>query len=302
MKKFLSILLTLFIIFCALPFTASADTTSGTTGNCIWILDGTVLTISGSGAMADHSWYEPAPWGTSITEVIIEYGVTRIGEAAFLYCFDLTNVSIPNSVTSIGSGAFQNCHRLTYISIPYSVTSISDYAFYGCLELNNITIHNNITNFAYSAFGDTGYYNNPENWVDGVLYVGNYLIKTNDSLSKSYTIREGTVAIILGAFSHRSNLTNITISKSIRYIEIGAFACCDNLTDAFYKGNETEWATIINEGLIDVNIHYNYNPDESAKEQTAFGDIDGDGNISATDALLVLQYSVGKITKFPVEQ
>lgn len=42
----------------------SADTSSGTTGDCTWTLDGTVLTISGSGAMADYtedslpSWIE----------------------------------------------------------------------------------------------------------------------------------------------------------------------------------------------------------------------------------------------------
>ncbi|MBR5295064.1 MAG: hypothetical protein IKU24_00575, partial [Clostridia bacterium] len=59
----------------------------GTTGDCTWWLDGTKLTISGTGAMADYIpnrgvdyWPETsAPWGTNVTEIIIEDGVTYIG-------------------------------------------------------------------------------------------------------------------------------------------------------------------------------------------------------------------------------
>ena len=36
-------------------------------------------------------------------------------------------------------------------------------------------------------------------------------------------------------------------------------------------------------------------------DQAAAADVDGDGKITVTDALLILQKSVGKIDKFPVE-
>ena len=54
---------------------SSAEVTSGITGDCTWTLDGTKLTISGNGAIADYDYYsKPSPWGRSITEVVIENG------------------------------------------------------------------------------------------------------------------------------------------------------------------------------------------------------------------------------------
>ena len=40
---------------CLFSITASAATT-GTTGDCTWSLDGTVLTISGNGAMGNYGY------------------------------------------------------------------------------------------------------------------------------------------------------------------------------------------------------------------------------------------------------
>jgi len=59
------------------------------------------LTISGEGDMMDVR-----PWGSvisSITSVIIENGVTSIGNSTFYGCTGLTSLTIPNSVTSIGN-------------------------------------------------------------------------------------------------------------------------------------------------------------------------------------------------------
>ncbi|GHV63027.1 hypothetical protein FACS1894195_5240 [Bacteroidia bacterium] len=101
-----------------------------------WTLDNGVLTISGEEAMPDFgygNWYDykreniDVPWfsqSQSITTVIIENGVTSIGEYAFYYCSSLTAVTIPNSVTSIGEYAFYYCSSLTAVTIPNSVTSI----------------------------------------------------------------------------------------------------------------------------------------------------------------------------------
>ena len=56
MKRTLSLVLSLIMIlgiFASMPVTVNAAT-SGTTGDCIWSLDGTVLTISGNGEMEDY--------------------------------------------------------------------------------------------------------------------------------------------------------------------------------------------------------------------------------------------------------
>ena len=38
------------------------------------------------------------------------------------------------------------------------------------------------------------------------------------------------------------------------------------------------------------------------EDQAKAADVDGEGGVTATDALLILQYAVGKIKKFPVKQ
>ena len=108
-KKLLSFLLTAALVLSFLPLglldmTASAAT-SGTTGECTWSLDGTVLTISGNGVTRGY-FDSVGPWGSDITEVIIENGVTGIGPYAFAYCSDLAKIVIPDSVVRIGYGAF----------------------------------------------------------------------------------------------------------------------------------------------------------------------------------------------------
>ena len=79
---------------------------SGTCGekgnNLTWILDDEgVLTISGTGAMAN--WENDSPWheNQDIKSVMIEDGVTSIGVNAFYGCSGLTSIKIPDSVTSI---------------------------------------------------------------------------------------------------------------------------------------------------------------------------------------------------------
>ena len=105
----------LFTFFFALVASISAIyAQSGTCGsNLTWTLNAEtgVLTISGTGTMTDYVW-DPAPWGsyTSIIKtVIINDGVTSIGESAFYGCSSLTSLTIPNSVTSIGNWAFSHC-------------------------------------------------------------------------------------------------------------------------------------------------------------------------------------------------
>ena len=125
---------------------------SGTTGDLNWTLstDGT-LTISGKGEMPDYDnpWLE---YRSSITAVVIESGVTSIGNNAFSSCIGLTEITIPNSVKYIGDYAFANCFGLTSVTIQSSVTSIKVGTFYYCISLTSVTIPNSVTSIEIYAF------------------------------------------------------------------------------------------------------------------------------------------------------
>ena len=127
----------------------------GTTGNCTWTLDGTVLTISGKGAMGDLPWNaNRPPWGSAITEVIIEDGVTTIGDYAFHGCDNLTSIEIPDSVTKIVGAAFWGCSSLVSITIPNGVEHLEHYAFAQCTSLASVTIPDSMVEINSYSFYD----------------------------------------------------------------------------------------------------------------------------------------------------
>ena len=139
-------------------YTIVEETASGVCGShLIWSLscDG-VLTIRGTGAMADWSNSSRAPWynsRSSITSVVIDDGVTSIGSWAFYNCKALTSITIPNSVTTIGNYAFNNCSKLASVTLPNNLTTINDGVLSNCSALTNITIPDGVTTIGFSAFG-----------------------------------------------------------------------------------------------------------------------------------------------------
>lgn len=126
---------------------------SGTCGeNLTWTLEEGILTISGTGAMYDYELSTRPYEENTISTVIIEDGVTSIGNYAFDDCINLTSITIPDTVTSIGEKAFFSCWGLTDITIPENVTSIGSSAFEVCGNLESITIPDSVTSIGQNAF------------------------------------------------------------------------------------------------------------------------------------------------------
>ena len=124
--------------------------------NLTWTLyeDGT-LNISGTGTMKDYDNGDnrsPVYKNSSVKKVVIEKGVTSIGNFAFSGCRSLTSITIPDNVTSIGTYAFYDCTSLTSITIPDNVTSIGESAFEWCSGLSSVTIPDSVTSIGESAF------------------------------------------------------------------------------------------------------------------------------------------------------
>lgn len=242
-KKFLSFLMALIVAITIIPMSAitvGATETSGTCGdNLTWEFDESTdtLTISGTGEICGYPYNTTdrtynRPWENfenDITSVVIESGITSIGYNAFCDFTNLTNVTIGNSVTSIGDYAFGFCISLTSIAIPNSVTSIISNAFYDCRSLTSITIPDSVTSIGEYAFYNTAYYNDTNNWENDVLYIGNYLIKADESISGEYEIKDGTLVIARYALAGCDKLTSIIIPNSVTSIDNNAIYFCTSL-------------------------------------------------------------------------
>jgi len=111
-----------------------------------------------------------------------------------------------------------------------SVQSIDASAFEDCMGITSITISDKVTYIGDNAFYNTAYYNNESNWENGVLYIGNHLIKAKETISGSYVIKNGTKTIADSAFLGCTALTSITISDSVTSIGNYAFEFCTGLT------------------------------------------------------------------------
>ncbi len=244
MKKIISLLLSLAMLLTitsGLNLTAFADVKTGKCGdNVTYSLDTEtgVLTISGTGDMADYSTYSPFDDNNSVESVIIENGVTSIGGGVFEYCTSLISVTIPNSVTSIGDSAFFGCTSLTSVTIPNSVTSIGDSAFYNCTSLTSVTIPNSVT-----SIGDSAFYNCTSltgvTIPDSVTSIGRSAFSTCKSLI-SVTIPNSVTSIGRSAFSNCTSLKSVTIPNSVTSIGDYAFYVCYFTSENFVNNSNVE--------------------------------------------------------------
>jgi len=239
--------------------------TSGITGDVEWKYSDNTLTIFGTGEMGNYNMSDNnAPWraaySNAIKTVIIEDGVTSIGDFAFYGCTSLASVTIPGSVTliryaafsdcsslkeitipesveSIGSSAFYNCTGLTSVDIPESVESIGDFAFYNCTGLTSVDIPGSVESIGEYAF----YYCTGLTSVDipGSVESIGYAAFADCTDLASVTIQEGVTSIGNNAFYGCSSLASVDIPGSVESIGEYAFYYCTGLTSVTIQGSVT---------------------------------------------------------------
>ena len=258
----------------ALPFSANAD--SGTCGaNVYYYLDTTTgeLSISGIGAMTNYGMGQsPFTNNSNIKHIIVEEGVTSIGDYAFM-TESIQTVDIPKSVTRIGTGAFWYCPDLTAVNyystsddwenvnVLYSNDFNGDQMYFfkrgKCgesveylldLQTGELTISGRGDMYNYGNFENRSPFFNSEEITSvviksGVSTVGSYAFNDCSSLI-SVEISNTVTSIGELAFDYCYWLQSVKLGSGVTYIGERAFDGCARLEEAEYAGTKETWKRI----------------------------------------------------------
>lgn len=205
---------------------------SGTAGSLNWSLtNGGVLKISGNGAIPNYS-LDNSPWSAlNIQTIIIEDGVTSIGDYAF-YQSEALSVYIPDSVKSIGQSAFRES-GLVAVTIPGSVETIGNNAFRKCENLTSATVSNGVTTIGDSAFQGCMSLSHID-FPASIRSVGTAAFTScRDMVSVRFMPSSHTVTLGDNLFSQCQNLLRVTLPQTADCISAGMFASCSSLSELF---------------------------------------------------------------------
>ena len=283
MKRVLSVILVLCLVLSMVPatvFAAGVILYSGTCGSSLnWTVDSEgCLTISGTGEMWDYyhteegyffpGWFY---YNESVTSVVIDKGVTSIGNDAFRWNNFIEVVTIPDTVTRIGSYAFECNYDLTSVYFCGNAPAFDSKSFYGVTttayypQENSTWISDvqqdyggNITWVAHAPEGDdiidSGTCGDNLTWAytDGILTIsGNGVIPAytyenksdrspwTDSYCDKITsvIIENGVTGIGGGFAWHTNLERINIGEDVTSITNNPFFNCFSLREITFCGD-----------------------------------------------------------------
>ena len=199
------------------------------------------LTIRGTVKTIGHHAFDSSPYnggpyfkidnGYSFSDhpvkLIIEEGVTSIGEKAFYNCGMFTSVSFPSTVVNIGDWAFSDCYSLTEVTIPMRAR-ICHASFSNCNELMRVTISEGVTRISDYAFSGC---NNLKNIAiaSTVTSIGDYSFSNCASMN-SITIPNNVVQIGEYAFGDCTALENILVLCGGQPFDSNSLIGCTNLT------------------------------------------------------------------------
>ena len=201
---------------------------SGTCGfYAVWDLDESgTLSIRGKGLMDNGT----PPWESyysSIKKVVIEEGITSIGDYAFaLGDSQLAQVILPSTLKQIRNYAFEYARSLRSISLPHSLTSLGQYAFFSS-GLVSISIPEGITEIPDYAF-EYCYNLETFNLPSGLTRIGQYAFAY--SKLQSITLPGSLATIEFSAFNNCKSLLGVTLPVSVSSVGRYAFNDCTAMT------------------------------------------------------------------------
>ncbi len=188
------------------------------------------LVISGTGEMPDFTGPDDQPWkdfNDNIQTIVIEDGVTKIGNSAF-YGSKAFSVSISGSVETIGSNAFYGS-SLSSITIPSSVKTIEESAFRACEKLVSATVSDGVETIGQNAFRGCKQLKSAE-LPASVGDIGTATFYDCKELkSVKFAPSNNTVTMGEDMFGGCWNLTSVTLPSKANQISTGMFTSCISL-------------------------------------------------------------------------
>ncbi len=153
-KRLLAFLLVLVMVAGFVPVTAHAEgepgvVDTGAIGSGVWSLsaDG-VLTISkgeGDGDLSAVNFSTVAAsrpewesYKNDIVSVVVEPGVTGLGDYVFWLCTAMKTLELPEGFLTTGMYTFFQCINLDTVTIPLSLETLGNYAFRSCSKITTV--------------------------------------------------------------------------------------------------------------------------------------------------------------------
>ena len=202
-----------------------------------WHIDGAgTLTVGGSknipnffireeiGEQYDKTYPLHAEPKKIVRKIVIEEGITGIGDYAFSNLPRVREIVLPDSVTSIGKDAFANS-GIESVCIPAGVASFSGSAFGHCKKLTDVQLAD-----GNAAFVLEGGVLLTADKSELVAYFGN-------KAETDFTVPGSVTVLAERCFSDAVYLTRITVPEGVSEIGEAAFQYCDALKEVALPGS-----------------------------------------------------------------
>lgn len=228
----------------------SAAETDGTCGTGVtWSLSANgTLTISGKGAMKNYPSAESTPWAEfkdQIRVIVVENGVSAVGNYAFYGLNALISVTIADSVKIIGDYAFKECVNLKMLTLGKGVEILGESAFECCETLHTVRFPTALKTIGRKAFYRC-YSLQTLSVPASVTSIGNMAFSYCENLITA-DIRASISALPYWMFYGCQSLSVITLAGNITGISGMTFYGCNQLVKINYGGTEANAEKITEE-------------------------------------------------------
>lgn len=190
-------------------------------------------------------------------------------------------------VTCIGWSAFKNCNSLRRVTLPDTVTSVGKWAFVECKNLREVRLSSNLLSVSAYAFSGCSSMESIE-LPRSLRVIGESAFASCSSL-KSAVIYGSVVSVGEDAFFNCKSLRIKCCSDSY----IHKYAVSNDIPFELFDGitgdADGDGYITANDAVTVLRQSVGISDGYSA----SFSDADGDGSITAADALMILRVSVG---------